>query len=72
MQPDIEWADVVEQLSGCQQAGVIDRYSVRNDVVILIQGRYAHRIPLRDVSTFLSGMMLYARAAGVDKARRAA
>lgn len=66
MNTSVEWTAIAEQLERCQRAGVIDRYSVRSDDVILIQGRYAHRIPTRDVSVFLSGMIQYARAAGVD------
>ncbi len=70
MERKVEWAAVVEQLERCRRAGVINRYFVRNDHVILIQRRYAHRIPIGDVSTFLSGMIHYARAAGVDQLRQ--
>ncbi len=64
---DAEWKSVVGQLERCRRAGVIDRYVVRRKDVILRQRRHVHRIPIEDVSTFLSGMILYARAAGVDK-----
>lgn len=67
MRGDCEWKTVLTQLERCRRAGVIDKYVVRGKDVILTQRRHVHRIPRGDVSTFLSGMIHYACAAGVDR-----
>lgn len=66
MKKRVDYDRVIDQLSTCERAGLIDRFTIRTRDLVIIQGRHAHRIPLEHAQTFLAGMVLYAQEAGID------
>lgn len=63
---------LIEQLSTCERAGLIGRFTIRTNDVLIVQGQRAHRIPLAHAQTFLAGMVHYAQEAGIDAQRNVA
>lgn len=51
---------VRSKLQECQATGLIDRYILYPDHIIIYQGRYRHRIPARFIDAFVTGMFTYA------------
>lgn len=49
-----------KKLAACHGAGLIDRYVMYPDHVIIEQGRYRHRIPAKYIEAFVSGLLNYA------------
>jgi hypothetical protein len=49
-----------KKLTACRAAGLVDRFVMYPDHVIIQQGRYRHRIPARYIDAFVSGMLNYA------------
>lgn len=60
------------KLAACHAAGLIDRYVLYADHVIIHQGRYRHRIPARYIHAFVSGMLNYASVVDAPQALRQA
>jgi hypothetical protein len=53
-------ASLRNRLVACHSAGLIDRFIMYPDHVVIQQGRYRHRIPARFIDAFVSGMLNYA------------
>jgi hypothetical protein len=60
MQVETRSTSLRKRLAACRTAGLIDRYIMYPDHVIIEQGRYRHRIPARYIDAFVSGMLNYA------------
>lgn len=65
-------AEINLKLAQCKAAGIIDRFLVSDQSVLIIQGRYAHKIPVSRACTFITGLLQYADAAGFDSSKQAA